>query len=128
MQIRQIQTADAPAAIGPYSQAVVVNGLMFTAGQIAIDPATGEMSNGDVSAQTEVVMKNLHGVITAAGADWSDVVKTTVYLRDMADFSVFNEVYARWLGHSRPARATVAVSGLPRGALVEIEAVVKVGG
>lgn len=126
MPIKHIATSDAPAAIGPYSQGVVVNGFLFTAGQIAIDPRTGEMSEGDVAAQTEVVLRNLHGVIVAAGGTWNDVVKTTVFLRDMADFSIFNEIYSKWLGDARPARSTVAVSGLPRAALVEIEAVVAV--
>lgn len=126
MPIKHISTSDAPAAIGPYSQGVVINGLLFTAGQIAIDPRTGEMCEGDVAAQTEVVLRNLHGVIVAAGATWNDVVKTTVFLRDMADFSIFNEIYSKWLGDARPARSTVAVSGLPRAALVEIEAVVAV--
>ncbi len=124
MSIKPIQTKDAPAAIGPYSQGMICNGLLFTAGQIALDASTGEMSTGDVAVQTEIVMRNLHGVISAAGAGWGDVVKTTIYLRDMADFSTVNEVYARWLGDARPARSTVAVSALPRGAVVEIDAVV----
>jgi 2-iminobutanoate/2-iminopropanoate deaminase len=126
MSITHVQTKDAPAAIGPYSQGVVCNGLLFTAGQIALDPATGEMSTGDVAAQTEIVMRNLKGVLAAANATWTDVVKTTVFLRDMADFAAFNEVYARWLGDARPARSTVAVAALPRGAGVEVEAVVAV--
>jgi 2-iminobutanoate/2-iminopropanoate deaminase len=127
MSLKHIQTKDAPAAIGPYSQGVVCNGFLFTAGQIALDPNTGEMSTGDVAAQADIVMRNLHGVISAAGATWADVVKTTVFLRDMADFPTVNEVYARWLGDARPARSTVAVSALPRGAAIEIEAVVAVG-
>lgn len=126
MSIKHIESKNAPAAIGPYSQGVVSNGLLFTAGQIALDPVTGEMSTGDVAAQTEIVMRNLEGVIAEAGGSWGDVVKVTVYLRDMADFSVFNEAYSRWLGDARPARSTVAVSGLPRGAMVEIDAVVAV--
>ena len=96
---------------------------MFTAGQIALDPATGQVIEGDVAAQTERVLKNLAGVLAAAGASWGDVVKTTVYLRHMTDFPVVNEVYGRVLGTARPARSTVEVSGLPRGVLVEIEAV-----
>lgn len=126
MPIKHIQTPDAPAAIGPYSQGVVANGFLYTAGQIALDPATGAMSTGDVAAQAEAVMRNLEAVIAAAGATWTDVVKTTIYLHDMAHFATVNEIYGRWLGDARPARATVQVSGLPRGALVEIEAVVAV--
>lgn len=124
MPTKYVQTGDAPAAIGPYSQGVIANGFLFTAGQIALDPMTGAMSTGDVATQTDVVMRNLQGVITAAGATWADVVKTTVFLHDMAMFPTVNEVYARWLGDARPARSTVQVSSLPRGALVEIEAVV----
>jgi len=126
MPIKHIQTSDAPAAIGPYSQGVVCNGFLFTAGQIALDPSTGAMSTGDVAAQAEIVMRNLQGVIAAAGAGWGDVVKVTIYLHDMAHFSTVNEIYSRWLGEARPARSTVQVSGLPRGALVEIDAVVNV--
>ena len=124
--LRTVQTDKAPAAIGPYSQGVIANGLLFTAGQIAIDPATGQVVAGDVSAQTERVMANLAAVLAAAGATWSNVVKTTVFLHDMSDFPVVNEVYARALGNARPARSTVQVAGLPRGVLVEIDAVVAV--
>jgi 2-iminobutanoate/2-iminopropanoate deaminase len=126
MPTKLVQTNDAPAAIGPYSQGVIANGFLYTAGQIALDPVTGVMSTGDVATQTEIVMRNLLGVITAAGATWSDVVKTTVFLHDMAAFPAVNEVYARWIGDARPARSTVQVSALPRGGLVEIEAVVAV--
>ena len=124
MSVRTIHSDRAPAAIGPYSQAVVGGGLLFTAGQIAIDPATGEIVAGDVVAQTERVMKNLTAILDHAGASWDRVVKTTVYLQDMADFPRVNEVYARHLGQARPARSTVQVAGLPRGVLVEIHAVV----
>jgi 2-iminobutanoate/2-iminopropanoate deaminase len=124
MPTKYVQTGDAPAAIGPYSQGVTANGLLFTAGQIAIDPMTGAMSTGDVATQADIVMRNLQGIITAAGATWADVVKTTVFLHDLATFATVNEVYARWIGDARPARSTVQVSALPRGALVEIEAVV----
>jgi 2-iminobutanoate/2-iminopropanoate deaminase len=124
MPLNHVSTPNAPAAIGPYSQGVVANGFLFTAGQIALDPVTGSMSTGDAATQTDIVMRNLQGVITAANASWADVVKTTVYLHDMAAFPTVNEVYARWLGEARPARSTVQVSALPRGALVEIEAVV----
>ena len=118
-----VHTADAPAAIGPYSQAVKANGFLFTAGQIALDPATMQVVEGDVAAQTERALMNLGAVLSAAGASWSDVVKTTIFLADMADFGAVNDVYSRALGDARPARSTVAVAGLPRGVRVEIEAV-----
>jgi len=121
--VRIVHTENAPAAIGPYSQAVVAGNFLFTAGQIAIDPATGQIVQGDVTAQTERVMRNLAAVLEAAGATWSDVVKTTVYLQDMADFPRVNDVYGRVIGDARPARSTVQVAGLPRGVLVEIDAV-----
>ena len=123
MNVRIVHTEDAPAAIGPYSQAVVAGNFLFTAGQIAIDPATGQIVQGDVTAQTERVMRNLAAVLENAGATWADVVKTTVYLQDMADFPRVNEVYGRVMGDARPARSTVQVAGLPRGVLVEIDAV-----
>jgi 2-iminobutanoate/2-iminopropanoate deaminase len=123
---RTLHTDNAPAAIGPYSQGVIANGLLYTAGQVAIDPATGQLVAGDVVVQTERALANLTAILTAAGASWNDVVKTTVFLRDMNDFPRMNEVYARALGDSRPARSTVAVAGLPRNALVEIEAIVAV--
>ena len=116
-----VHTDQAPAAIGPYSQAVISNGMLFTAGQIALDPASGQIVAGDVVAQTEQVFRNLAAILGAAGASWSDVAKTTVYLMDMKDFPRMNEVYARVMGDSRPARSTVQVSGLPRGVLVEID-------
>lgn len=118
-----INSDDAPKAIGPYSQAVSANGFLYTAGQIAFDPATMEVVPGDVTPQTEQVMKNLTAVLAAAGCTWSDVVKTNVFLKDMADFAAMNTVYARVLGDSRPARSTVAVAGLPRDVRVEIELV-----
>ena len=126
MSLRTIQTDKAPAAIGPYSQGIVANGFLYTAGQIALDPSSGQIVGGDVAAQAERVFANLAAILTEAGATWKDVVKTTVFLQDMADFPRVNEVYARVMGEARPARSTVAVAGLPRGALVEIEAVVKV--
>ena len=127
MPLATVHTEKAPAAIGPYSQAVKANGFLFTAGQIALDPASGQIVEGDVVAQTERVLANLAAIIAAAGAGWGDVVKTTVFLQDMADFPRVNEVYARIFGTSRPARSTVAVAGLPRNVLVEIEAVAVVG-
>ena len=126
MTARIVHTDNAPAAIGPYSQGVISGNLLFTAGQIAIDPATGQVVTGDVTVQTERVMHNLTAVLASAGATWTDVVKTTVYLQDMADFPKVNEVYGRMIGDARPARSTVQVAGLPRGVLVEIDAVVTV--
>jgi 2-iminobutanoate/2-iminopropanoate deaminase len=121
--VKQVSTNDAPAAIGPYSQAIVSGGFLFSAGQIAIDPATGQIVDGGITAQTERVMSNLIAVLESAGLGWSDVVKTTVYLHDMADFPTVNEIYGRILGEARPARSTVQVSALPRGGLVEIDLV-----
>jgi len=121
--IKTIQTDKAPAAIGPYSQATVANGFLFTAGQIALDPASTQVIEGDVVAQTEQVFRNLGAVLASAGASWTDVVKTTVFLVGMRDFPRMNEVYARVMGDARPARSTVQVSGLPRGVLVEIDLV-----
>jgi 2-iminobutanoate/2-iminopropanoate deaminase len=123
VNVRIVHTESAPAAIGPYSQAVVAGGFLFTAGQIALDPATGQIVQGDVTAQTERVMRNLAAVLENAGASWADVVKTTVYLQDMADFPRVNEVYGRVMDDARPARSTVQVAGLPRGVLVEIDAI-----
>ena len=123
MSLKFIATDAAPKAIGPYSQAVAANGFIYTAGQIALDPATMEVVPGDVKAQTERVMANLQGVLTAAGSDLSKVVKTTVFLATMDDFGAMNEVYGRWFGDHRPARSTVAAAGLPRNVKVEIEVV-----
>jgi len=125
---RTIETPNAPKAIGPYSQGVIAAGLLFTAGQIALDPATGSIVEGDVTVQTRRVLANLEAILLAAGARWSDVVKTTVFLQDMGDFAKVNEVYAEVFGSARPARSTVQVSALPRGVLVEIDAVVSVSG
>lgn len=126
MTVRTVHTDRAPAAIGPYSQGVVAGDFLFTAGQIALDPATGQIVEGDVVAQAERVMQNLTAVLTEAGTSWDRVVKTTVYLQDMADFPKVNEVYGRVIGSARPARSTVQVAGLPRGVLVEIDAVARV--
>lgn len=120
--MKQIITTDrGPQAIGPYSQAVRAAGLVFISGQIPLDPATGEMLSGDIALQTERVMENLRGILEAAGSRMDRVVKTTVYLADMADFAAMNAVYARYFPADPPARATVAVAALPRGARVEIE-------
>jgi 2-iminobutanoate/2-iminopropanoate deaminase len=126
VSVKTVHTNAAPAAIGPYSQGIVANGFLFTAGQIAIDPATGQIVDGDVAKQTERVMANLAAVLSTVNATWKDVVKTTVFLHDMGDFPVVNEVYGKALGEARPARSTVQVSALPRGVLVEIDAVVAV--
>jgi 2-iminobutanoate/2-iminopropanoate deaminase len=123
MALKQINTDQAPAAIGPYSQGVVANGFLFTAGQIPLDPVAGKIVEGGIVEQTERVMQNLQEVLRAAGASWDDVVKTNVYLHDLSHFPTVNEIYGRWLGKARPARSTVQVPGLPRGALVEIDAV-----
>lgn len=119
--MERVKTDHAPAAIGAYSQGIIANGFLFSAGQIPIDPASGAMTASEIVAQTEQVMRNLDGILEAAGAAWGDVVKTTVYLHDMADFPTVNEIYGRWIGGARPARSTVQVSALPRGALIEID-------
>lgn len=121
MPTQILHTDQAPAAIGPYSQATIANGVLYTAGQIALDPASGQVVAGDVVAQSEQVFRNLGAVLGAAGASWMDVAKTTVYLMDMRDFPRMNDVYARVMGDARPARSTVQVAGLPRGVLVEID-------
>lgn len=121
--LHRVQTDSAPAAIGPYSQAIVHGGLIFTAGQVPFDPATGQMVEGDIGQQTELVIDNLAAILEAAGGSLASVVKTTVFLQDMDDFAAMNEVYGRRLGDHRPARSTVQVARLPRDARVEIEAV-----
>ncbi|MEO8449750.1 MAG: RidA family protein [Gemmatimonadota bacterium] len=121
MMIEFVSTTGAPKAIGPYSQATIAGNLVYTAGQIALDPVSMQIVGGGVGDQTEQVMKNLDAVLKAAGTDLSKTVKTTVFLTDMADFAAMNEVYARAFGDHRPARSTVAVVGLPRGVKVEIE-------
>ncbi len=123
MPIGFVSTPDAPRAIGPYSQATRANGLLFTSGQVGFDPATGELVDGGIAEQTERVLQNIRAILEAAGLDFSSVTKTTVYLVDMADFAAMNAVYARAFGDHRPARSTVAVAALPRGARVEIDAV-----
>jgi 2-iminobutanoate/2-iminopropanoate deaminase len=122
-ELKAVHTDKAPKAIGPYSQAIVVGGMVYTAGQIALDPVTMEVVGGDVAEQTERVMQNLAAVLEAAGASLQTVVKTTVFLADMADFGAMNEVYGRHFGDHRPARSTVQAAGLPRNVKVEIEVV-----
>jgi 2-iminobutanoate/2-iminopropanoate deaminase len=123
MPQKKISTDKAPSAIGPYSQGIATNGFIFTAGQIPLDPVAGKIVEGGIVEQTDRVMQNLEEVLRAAGATWSDVVKTTVYLHDLSHFPTVNEVYGKWLGDARPARSTVQVTALPRGALVEIDAI-----
>jgi 2-iminobutanoate/2-iminopropanoate deaminase len=126
--LSRVQTESAPAAIGPYSQGIVANGFIFTAGQIPLDPQSMELVGGDdIAAQTEQVMVNLAAILQAAGASLSTVVKTTVFLSDMQDFGAMNEVYGRHFGDHRPARSTVQAAGLPKNVRVEIEAVALVG-
>jgi 2-iminobutanoate/2-iminopropanoate deaminase len=125
---RVIATTEAPRAIGPYSQAVVAGGLLFCSGQIPLDPKTMEMVGaGDVKAQARQVMENLRAVLAAAGTSFDRVVRTTIFLQDLADFAHVNEVYGSYFKDAPPARATVQVAGLPRGALVEIDAIATVG-
>jgi 2-iminobutanoate/2-iminopropanoate deaminase len=121
--LKTIHTEQAPEAIGPYSQAVSAGGFVFVSGQIPIDPATGELVQGSIGQQAERVIKNLEAVLEAAGSSMGRVVKTTIYLASMSHFSEVNDVYARAFGEHRPARATVAVAALPKGASVEIDAV-----
>ena len=122
--IREIvQTETAPKAIGPYAQAIRANGFIYTAGQIPIDPKTNEFVSGGIAAQTRQVLENLKAVLEAGGSSLEKVVKATVFLRNMGEFAAMNEIYAEYLGNVKPARSTVAVSELPRGALIEIDLV-----
>ncbi len=123
MKKRIIHTDQAPAAVGPYSQAVRVGELVYTAGQIALDPATGKMVDGDVQAQTRQLLTNLKAVLKAAGSSLDNVVKTTVFLQDMGDFQTMNAIYAEFFANKPPARSAVQAAALPMGAQVEIEAV-----
>ena len=126
MATGMISTRGAPRAIGPYSQGVTANGFLFTAGQVGFDPESGELVDGGIAEQTLRVLQNIRAILRAGGTDVSAVVKTTVFLVDMADFALMNEVYAEFFGDHRPARSTVAVASLPRGARVEIEAIAAV--
>ena len=125
MNIKKISTENAPAAIGPYSQAVALGDILYTSGQIALDPESGTMVGNTTAEQTERVMKNLSAVLDAAGASFDSVVKTTCFLADMSDFAEFNAVYAKYIT-SAPARSCVAVKALPKGALVEVEVIAKI--
>ena len=122
-----VATEEAPAAIGPYSQGLVVGSLLFTAGQIPLDPYSMDVDGEDIETQSERVMRNLDAVLKAAGSSLSRVVKTTCYLVDLNDFQAFNSVYGRWFDDHKPARSTVQVSKLPRGVLVEVECIALVG-
>jgi 2-iminobutanoate/2-iminopropanoate deaminase len=125
---RTISTDKAPAAIGPYAQANRIGDLLYTSGQIPLDPATGEMTGAGIEEQTERVLDNLKAVVEAGGGSMADVIKTTVFLQDMGDFAKVNEVYARYFtGETLPSRSAVAVAALPKGALVEIEAIALIG-
>lgn len=123
MNRESVQTDNAPKAIGPYEQAIKANGFIYTAGQIPIDPKTGNFVEGGIAAQTRQVLENLKAVLEAGGSTLDRVVKATVFLKNMADFAAMNEVYAQYLGSVKPARSTVAVADLPRGALIEIDLV-----
>jgi len=122
-----VATNDAPQAIGPYSQGIRLGNLVFTAGQIPLDPATGKLVEGDIAVQAERVMKNLEGVLAAAGSSLDRVIKTTCFLANLDDFAAFNEVYGRAFTSMPPARSTVQVARLPAGALVEVECIAEVG-
>lgn len=124
--IQKISTPKAPKAIGPYSQAAVTGNLLFTSGQIPLDPETGNMVGANVTEQTEQVMKNLAAVLEATGTSFDNVIKTTCFLADIADFAAFNEVYAKYIT-SAPARSCVAVKDLPKGSLVEVEVIAQIG-
>lgn len=124
--MHSISTEKAPAAIGPYSQGVVVNGLLFASGQIALSPETGELVGSTIEEQAEQVMKNVAALLTAAGTDFDHVVKTTCFLEDIADFAKFNAVYAKSFGEKLPARSAVGIDKLPKGALIEVEVIASV--
>lgn len=124
--MHSISTEKAPAAIGPYSQGVVVNGLLFASGQISLSPETGELVGSTIEEQAEQVMKNVGALLTAAGTDFDHVVKTTCFLEDIADFAKFNAVYAKSFGEKLPARSAVGIDKLPKGALIEVEVIASV--
>ena len=120
---RIIRTSDAPAAIGPYSQAVEINGILYISGQIPVDPETGKITAGDITAQTKQVFKNIEAILSAAGYSFAEVVKSTCFLTDMTNFKAMNEVYGYYYSENHPARAAFAVKELPMGALIEIETI-----
>ena len=122
--MQMIETDKAPKAIGPYSQGVIYEGIIFLSGQIAIDPETQEFINGDIRKQTERVMENIKGILEELNLNFNHVIKTTIYLKNIEDFPIVNEVYGKYFDEYKPARSTVEVSNLPKGALIEIEAIV----
>lgn len=124
--LKKVSTEKAPSAIGPYSQAIICGDMLYTSGQIPINPETGAIEATDIKAQTEQVMKNLGAVLEAAGASFESVIKTTCFLHEISDFAAFNEVYAKYFT-SKPARSCVAVKDLPKGALCEVELIAKIG-
>jgi 2-iminobutanoate/2-iminopropanoate deaminase len=126
MTRRAISTAGAPGAVGPYSQGIVAGSLLFTAGQAALDPVSGALVEGGIEPETERVMANLTAVLDAAGCGWDDVLKTTIFLVDMGDFATVNGIYGRFVSDPPPARSTVAVAALPKGARVEIEVIARI--
>lgn len=128
MTRRAVSTTGAPAAVGPYSQGIVTDGLLFTAGQASLDPLTGQIVEGGIEPETERAMANLTAILDAAGATWADVVKTTIFLVDIGDFATVNAIYGRFLADPPPARSTVGVAALPKGARVEIEAIARLRG
>jgi 2-iminobutanoate/2-iminopropanoate deaminase len=123
---KAISTSDAPNAIGPYSQAIVSDGLVFCSGQVGLDPASGELTSGDIADQTRQAMRNLEAVLSGAGAELGDVVKVTAYLTDLGDFGTFNDVYGEFFKDEPPARATIGIAALPKGAKVEVECVARI--
>ena len=125
MTHRAVSTTGAPAAVGPYSLGIISDGFLFTAGQASLDPATGVVVEGGIEPETERVMANLTAILDAAGATWADVVKTTIFLTDIGDFAAVNAIYGRFLADPPPARSTVGVAALPKGARVEIEAIAR---
>jgi len=126
MKLRTVTTSTAPQPVGPYSQAIEDNGLLFCSGQVPLDPETGKMVEGGIVEQTDRVMRSLSNILVAGGSNIGNVLKTTVYLSDLANFQAMNEVYAKHLGNHKPARTTIQVAALPLGALVEIDAIARV--
>lgn len=126
MRVRTVTTSTAPQAMGPYSQGIEDNGLLYCSGQVPLDPETGTLVEGGIVEQTDRVMRNLANILVAGGSNIGNILKTTVYLADLADFQQMNEIYAKHLGNHRPARTTIQVAALPLGALVEIDAIAAV--
>ncbi len=127
MTLQEVYTSNAPKAVGAYSQAIVSGDMLYTSGQIGLDPTSGEMVADDVASQARQVVKNLTAVISEAGGSLSQIVKVTIFLEDMNDFATVNQIYADWLGQHKPARSTVAVASLPLGAKVEMDCIVALG-